>query len=163
MSTLDGDGSGRYLCVPYPDALVKAWADPLRKAGVAVMPGIEGWPDVWPVAGRDDAWFDTAVATTKKFGFSGYSLDIEPIVQPPSSGEAYMAEYTQSMGTFSTRLAACGLRVAVAEPNGNLLNYSTIPVGNEPNRILNTPCFEGIGDSGAEVATMDTIPTTACR
>ena len=53
MSTLDGDGSGRYLCVPYPDALVKAWADPLRKAGVAVMPGIKGWPDVWPVAGRE--------------------------------------------------------------------------------------------------------------
>ena len=35
-----------------------------------------------------------AVATAKKFGFSGWSLDVEPTVQPPGSGEACMAEYT---------------------------------------------------------------------
>jgi hypothetical protein len=43
---------------------------------------------------------------------------------------------------------ACG-------PVRGLLNH-TSNVGNDTNRILNTSCFGGVGDSGAEVATMDT-------
>ena len=50
LPPLDGDGSGRYLCIPPPASLVTAWAVPLRAAGVAILPGISGWPVVWPVS-----------------------------------------------------------------------------------------------------------------
>ena len=116
LPPLDGDGSGRYLCTPFPDALVTAWASPLSAAGVAVMPVISGWPGscnvsdpaAWPLAGRDDGWFAAAVMIAKKFGFAGWALDVEPTVTPPGSGVAYFAEYVQFLETFSARLAAPG-------------------------------------------------------
>lgn len=57
----EGDGSGRYLCVPNPDALVAAWAEPLKAAGIELMPIISGGASLWPVAGRDEGFFEAAV------------------------------------------------------------------------------------------------------
>jgi hypothetical protein len=164
LPPLDGDGSGRYLCTPFPDALVTAWAGPLRAAGVDVMPEISGWPGgcnvsgptPWPVAGRDDGYFAAAVMIAKKFGFAGFALDVEPTVKPYGSGAGYLAQYAQFLKTFSARLAAHGLRLSVAEPNGNLVNTSKVALGNRKQYIMNASKYKDVGHSGAEVATMNT-------
>ena len=88
----EGDGSGRYFCVPKPDALVTAWAGPLQAAGIKVMPILNGAAAIWPIAGRDDGFFEAAVRVAKQFGFAGWSLDVEPTIQPPGSGAAQLAK-----------------------------------------------------------------------
>ena len=160
LPPLDGDGSGRYLCTPYPDSLVTAWAKPLRDAGIAVMPIIEGGAKVWPVAGRDEGFFEVAVATAKRLGLDGWALDVEPTVNPPGSGAKYLAQYAAFLSTFSSRLAAHGLRLETAEPNGNLVNASRVriapPTPGNPGTIDNESAFAAVGSSGAEVGTMNT-------
>ena len=132
------------------------------------MPVIAGWPGsctcsdpvAWPLAGRDDGYFDAAVRIAEKFGFAGWALDVEPTVTPPGSGAAYFAEYIQFLETFSARLAAHGLRLSVAEPTGNLINTSKVFLpgrdDGRPESIMNASKYYGVGTSGAEVATMNT-------
>ena len=149
----EGDGSGRYLCTPTPDTLVTAWAQPLQAAGIEVMPIIDGGATIWPVEGRDDGFFEAAVTIAKKFGFAGWSLDVEPTVTPAGSGAKQLADYAQFLTAFSRHLASHGLKLSTAEPNGNLVNTS-VP-GSSP-WINNFGGYSAVGHSGAEVTTMNT-------
>jgi hypothetical protein len=163
---VEGDGSGRYFCSPSPDSLVTAWAAPVKAAGVEIMPILDctpygGGAKVWPVAGRDEGWFDVAVSTALKFGFSGWSLDVEPTISPPGSGEKQMALYVAFLRTFTARLAKHNLRLSTAEPNGNWLNLKNHSDPYVPNMASYYP----LGHSGAEITTMSTyygvMPLTA--
>jgi hypothetical protein len=149
----EGDGSGRYICIPSPDSLVTAWAKPLRAAGVSIMPIIDGGATIWPVAGRDEGFFAAAVTIAEKFGFAGWSLDVEPTVNQTAipSGAEQLALYAQFLTTFSQRLTAHGLRLSTAEPNGNLMDTADITP-----MVANVSNYSAVGRSGAEVATMST-------
>ena len=92
----------------------------------------------------------------KKFGFAGWSLDVEPTVPPSGSGSGKLANYSQFLTTFSARLAAHGLRLSTAEPNGNLIN--TTVVGSDPRRE-DYSGYYALGHAGAEVTTMNTYCT----
>ena len=149
-------GPGVHICAPYPDSLVTAWLEPLRQAGVASMPVLQGWPGVFPKAGADEGFFASAVAVAKKFGLAGWNLDVEP----GKGGKAKLEEYAQFLATFTSRMAAAGLRLSSAEPNG-YINH-TRSAGPPCNGRTGVPCvgnwsgYAPIGRSGVEVQTMDT-------
>ena len=103
-------------------------------------------------------WHATTVAIAKKFGFAGWSLDVEPTVSPPGSGGGTLTNYSRFLATLSSRLAAHGLRLSTAEPNGNLINTS-VPWHGPPAKNPVVSDYSGyfaLGHSGAEVTTMDT-------
>ena len=57
------------------------------------------------LAGRDDGYFDAAVHIAKKFGFAGWSLDVEPTLSPPGSGANYLSKIV-----ILSRFACCPSR-----------------------------------------------------
>eukprot|EP01044_Picomonas_judraskeda_P001339 COSAG03_NODE_79_length_14054_cov_53.206951_11_plen_880_part_00 len=156
----EGDGSGRYLCVPDADAAVQAWAAPVRAAGIGIMPVIQGanfnnWSAFEGDAGLQ--FFDTCAAVAHRHGFAGWSLDWEPkpTSSPPSSSgpaEAELEGFARFLTAFASRLQAHGLRLSTAEPNRNLINTT---VYGEP-YPLNVSGYRSVAQSGAHVLTMST-------
>jgi hypothetical protein len=156
----EGDGSGRYLCVPESDAAIQSWAAPIRVTGVKILPIIEAadfgdWSIFEGVHGLD--FFDTCAAVALQHGFSGWSLDWEPkpAKSPPSGSVAAQAElesFARFLTAFATRLKSHGLELSTAEPNRDLLN-TTVP--NEP-YPLNVYGYRSVANSGARVLTMST-------
>ena len=157
---VEGDGSGRYLCVPDSDAAIQAWAAPVRAAGVQIMPVIQAanfndWSIFEGDAGLE--FFDTCVAVAHRHGFAGWNLDWEPkpaVSPPPGSGraEAELESFARFLAAFAIRLKSHGLRLSTAEPNRSLLNTT---VGGEP-YPLNVSGYRAVAQSGAEVLTMST-------
>jgi hypothetical protein len=149
-------GPGVHVCAPYPDSLVTAWVEPLRRAGVASMPVLQGWPGTFPKAGADEGFFQSAVALAKKFGLAGWNLDVEP----EKGGRAKLEEYAAFLTTFTARMTAAGLRLSSAEPNGyiNTTRSGASPCGGRTGIpcIGNWSGYAPIGHAGAEVQTMDT-------
>jgi hypothetical protein len=145
-----GAGMPVHICAPFPDAVVSAWVEPLRRAGVGSMPVLQAWPAVWPKAGTDDGFFDTAVALAKKFDLDGWNLDVEP----GKGGANALEEYAEFLTTFAARMSAAGLRVSTAEPNG----FINTTLGPSPwgSYVGNFTGYAPIGHSGAEVQTMNT-------
>ena len=165
----EGDGSGRYLCVPESDAAVRSWAAPIRAAGVQILPIIQAadFSD-WSIFEGPHGllFFDTCAAVAHQHGFSGWSLDWEPkpANSPPSGSVAAQAElesFARFLTAFATRLKSHGLELTTAAPNRELLN-TTVP--NEP-YPLNVTGYRSVANSGSRVLVMSTyygvMPTDA--
>lgn len=140
------DNSGRCFCAPSPDTLVTEWVNPLRAAGVAVSPIIQGAPAVYPV--DSDPFFDDAVAAGLKFGLAGYSLDVE-------YGNTNWTAYAIFVRLFESRLAAHGMQLSVASganwdssTAGGIANFSQWNTSGTTAALL--------GLSAADVMTMGT-------
>ena len=79
------------------------------------MPVLQRWPGpgLYPVAGKDEGFFQTAVAICKKFNLAGFSLDVES--GPPKEGTsshqamAEVEELAAFLATFTARMKAAGL------------------------------------------------------
>ena len=149
----EGDGSGRYLCIPHPAALITAWARPIAAAGIDVLPVIQ-WDSntgtIWPVAGRDDGFFDAAVQIAKQFSFAGWSVDAEPTIKKSGGGAEQLAQFAAFLTTFSAKLGVAGLQLATAEPNGNWVNTTKLGVG-----VADESGYAAVGKSRAEIQTMN--------
>jgi hypothetical protein len=147
------------ICTPASDAVVTAWADPLRTAGVSILPVIQGQyrHANWTMASQDQSFFTAAVHVAQYFGFAGWSLDVEGAPMEPNVGAIYAAEYANFLTVFSTYLKAHGLRLATYEPNG----FTEGAWHNRPNQphVNLSLGYYSIGHSGAEVQTMDTYCT----
>ena len=160
FASTEGREAEAGLCTPANDAMVTAWAEPLRTAGVAIMPAIQGQVrhSNWTTARLDESFFVAAVSVAKHFGFAGWTLDVEGApgalgncVSPsdPSSGARCAAEYAAFLAVFGERLGAHGMRLASYEPNG-------FTEGKWSLQHRNYSGYVGIGHSGAEILTMDT-------
>jgi hypothetical protein len=154
----EGDGSGRYLCTPASETAIEAWAAPIRKAGIKIMPILEAadFSD-WSTfhGGEGLRFFDTCAAVAHKYGFAGWSLDWEPHSAPPpgsAAAERDLRSFADFLSAFSARLASHGLALSTAEPNRNLVNTT---VSGEP-YPLNVSGYRAIAESGADVLTMST-------
>ena len=156
----EGDGSGRFLCVPASDAAVQSWAGPIRASGVKIMPVIEAiefsdWSIFEGQHGLE--FFDTCAAVARRYGFSGWSLDWEPksANSPSSSSAAAVAElegFASFLSAFAARLKLHGLELSTAEPNRDLINTT---VQSEPYPV-NVTGYRSVANSGARVLTMST-------
>ena len=66
------------ICTPASDAVVTAWAGPLRAAGVSILPVIQGQyrGSNWTAARLDQNFLSAAVHVALHFGFAGWALDV---------------------------------------------------------------------------------------
>ena len=66
------------ICTPASDAVVTAWASPLRAAGVSILPVIQGQyrGSNWTMASLDQNFLSAAVHVALHFGFAGWALDV---------------------------------------------------------------------------------------
>lgn len=156
----EGDGSGRFLCVPASDAAVHSWAGPITAAGVKILPVIEAieFSDWSVFEGQHGLeFFDTCAAVAHQYGFSGWSLDWEPKpANSPSSGSAdavaELESFARFLSAFAARLKLHGLELSTAEPNRDLVNTT---VQNEPYPV-NVTGYRSVTNSGAKILTMST-------
>jgi hypothetical protein len=58
------------------------------------MPVLQAWPGVWPVAGKDEGFFKTAVALAQKFNLAGFNLDVEPGTDARRSSRATYSAFS---------------------------------------------------------------------
>ena len=141
------DGSGRCLCVPKPESLVHEWSDPIRAAGVEILPVIVGAPRIWPVSG--DPFLDDAVSVARRFGFDGWSLDVE-------YANTNWTAYADFVVLFRAHLTAHNLRLSLASSP----TQCTAPDPDSYCLRWNTSAFEPIARGGATILTMDTYYMT---
>ena len=144
------------LCTPASDAVVTAWAGPLRSAGVSILPVIQGQyrHSNWTAASQDQNFFTAAVHVAVHFNFSGWALDVEGTPMGATAGAARAAEYAHFLTVFSAHLHVHGLRLTTYEPNG----FTEGVWRNRPNKphVNLSIGYYSIGHSGAEIQTMDT-------
>ena len=140
------------FCEPSPPALVRAIVDPLRAAGVAVHPVLEGGPSpavggAWPA--NDSLFFRNATAAALKYGLGGYSIDFEPTGPRTADNATALHGFARFLARFTAELHAAGLELTVAVPNGNLVN------GSDPAAFA--AAYRAIADTGVDrLMTMDT-------
>jgi hypothetical protein len=144
------------LCTPKSDAIVTTWANPLRAAGVAIMPVIQGQyrHSNWTAASQDQNFFTAAVHVAQHFHFAGWALDVENVEGADClKGAEYAAQYAHFLQAFSAHLKANNLRLITYEPNG----FTEGPWRNRPNapHVNLSIGYYDIGHA-AEVQTMDT-------
>ena len=144
------------LCTPKSDAIVTTWANPLRAAGVAIMPVIQGQyrHSNWTAASQDQNFFTAAVHVAQHFHFAGWALDVENVEGADClKGAEYAAQYAHFLQAFSAHLKANNLRLTTYEPNG----FTEGPWRNRPNapHVNLSIGYYDIGHA-AEVQTMDT-------